>query len=71
SNGVTEISNRKNDSSQDKSHFQKLEDYTVLENPIKASEIRSILGRNIPFLKTMFHLSDGIKLLKYSQANKK
>ncbi|MGC5749965.1 hypothetical protein J4P41_15325 [Gluconobacter sp. NFX36] len=71
SNGVTEISNRKSDQSQDKSHFQKLENYTILENPIKASEIRSILGRNIPFLKTLIHLSDGIKLLKYIQSTKK
>ncbi|MFT9366865.1 MAG: hypothetical protein ABF572_15140 [Gluconobacter sp.] len=71
SNGVTEISNRKSDPSQDKSHFQKLENYTILDNPIKASEIRSILGRNIPFLKTLIHLSDGIKLLKYIQSTKK
>lgn len=71
SSGITEISSRKNDPSQDKSHFQKLENYTIIENPIKASEIRSILGRNIPFLKTLIHLSDGIKLLKYIQPNKK
>lgn len=71
SNGVTEITNRKSDLSQDKSHFQKLENYTILENPIKASEIRSILGRNIPFLKTLIHLSDGIKILKYIQSTKK
>lgn len=71
SNGVTEVTNRKSDLSQDKSHLQKLENYTILENPIKASEIRSILGRNIPFLKTLIHLSDGIKLLKYIQSTKK
>lgn len=61
--GETKIGHRNNDPSQDECHYQKLRNYTVLKTPIKASEIRKLLGKKIPFLKTMIPLKDGKNIL--------
>ncbi len=51
------------DGDSDEMHYQKLNEFTVLEVPLKAKEIKKILGREVVFLKTMTSLPDGDKLL--------
>ena len=48
-----------------KTFFQKLEHFIDLsENPIKAKQVKSILGRPFPFAQTLSQIMDGEKLLK-------
>lgn len=51
------------DGDADETHYQKLKDFTVLKTPLKAKEIKKILGREVVFLKTMTSLPDGDKLM--------
>lgn len=44
-------------------HYQKLDNFTVLTNPIPAKEIKKILGRNQIFLRTMAAMPGGEKVL--------
>jgi len=44
-------------------HYQQLEGFTKLENPLTAKQIKAILGRPFPFLRTMTGISDGEKIL--------
>lgn len=44
-------------------HYQKLNDFVALKTPLKAKEIKKILGREVVFLKTMTSLPDGEKLM--------
>lgn len=44
-------------------HYQKLNGFTVLANPIPAKEIKKILGRNQIFLRTMAAMPGGEKVL--------
>jgi hypothetical protein len=47
----------------DEMHYQVLSDFTVLEEPLSAAEIRTILDRNVVFLRTMSGVPDGQKIL--------
>ena len=48
-----------------KTFFQKLEHFIDLsKNPIKAKQVKSILGRPFPFAQTLSQIMDGEKLLK-------
>ncbi len=47
----------------DECHFQKLLDFTVLDKPLSAAEVKKILERNVVFLRTMSAMPDGQKLL--------
>ena len=47
----------------DEMHYQMLSDFTVLEEPLSAAEVRSILDRNVVFLRTMSGAPDGQKIL--------
>jgi hypothetical protein len=47
----------------DEMHYQALSDFTVLEEPLSASEVRTILDRNVVFLRTMSGAPDGQKIL--------
>jgi len=51
------------DDEPDECHYQKLNNFHVLETPISANEIKKILNKNIMFIKTMSSISDGQKLL--------
>lgn len=46
----------------DERYLQKLEDFTILKKPLRASEIKRILGRKIVFMRTRTTLPDGEKL---------
>jgi predicted DNA-binding protein len=48
----------------DECHYQKLEGFTLLEQPLAARDIKKTLGRNnVIFLRTMSGISDGQKIL--------
>ena len=47
----------------DEMHYQVLSDFTVLEEPLSAAEVRTILDRNVVFLRTMSGAPDGQKIL--------
>lgn len=47
----------------DECHYQVLSDFTVLDEPLSAAEVRAILDRNVVFLRTMSGAPDGQKLL--------
>ena len=44
-------------------YYQVLSDFTVLKKPLAAAEVRSILERNVVFLRTMSGAPDGQKIL--------
>jgi len=46
-------------------YYQQLSNFEVLDNPLSASEVKQILGRNIVFLKTMSSLPDGKGILDF------
>ncbi len=47
----------------DECHYQELKEFTILKNPLSASEIKKILDRNVVFLRTMSSLPDGQQVL--------
>jgi hypothetical protein len=47
----------------DECHYQVLSDFKVLKEPLSAAEIRTILDRNVVFLRTMSGAPDGQKIL--------
>ncbi|WP_208624091.1 hypothetical protein [Moraxella bovis] len=51
----------------DKTYFQKLDDFVSLGKPIKAKEVKSVLGYSFPFAQTLSQIADGEKLLEYIQ----
>jgi hypothetical protein len=62
--GTGDILTRDHEGNKDECHFQKLENFTILEKPLTAREIKKILGRtNVVFLRTMSGIYDGQKIL--------
>lgn len=50
---------------ENKTFSQKLEQFKVLDKPIKAKEVKLILEREFPFAQTLAKISDGEKLLAF------
>lgn len=50
---------------ENKTFYQKLDNFQILKKPIKAHEVRSILGRNFPFAQTLSYIYDGDKLVEF------
>jgi predicted DNA-binding protein len=46
-------------------HYQELNNFIVLRQPLTASTIRRVLGRNVVFLRTMSCVPDGQRLLDF------
>lgn len=44
-------------------HYQKLTDFKVLMTPLSSAQVKSILGRNVVFMRTMSGMPDGEKIL--------
>jgi len=65
--GVTQMTDH--EGAKDECHFQKLQDFTILKQPLSASDIKKILGRNVVFLKTMSGMPDGQKVLDIVKNN--
>mgnify|MGYP000623580878 CR=1 FL=1 len=54
---------------EDKTYFQRLDSFVDLTTqPIKARQVKSILGRSFPFAQTLARIIDGEKLLKALQS---
>ncbi|HYW58510.1 MAG TPA: hypothetical protein VE934_16270 [Polaromonas sp.] len=66
--GTGEWSDREHHGNKDVCRFQKLKNFTILQKPLRAAEIKEILGRNQIFLKTMSGVPDGQKVLNKVQA---
>ena len=47
----------------DEMYYQVLTDFSMLKEPLSAAEVRSILDRNVVFLRTMSGAPDGQKIL--------
>ncbi|CAI3933042.1 unnamed protein product [Commensalibacter communis] len=62
--GIVQNGYRYDDPKQDGSCYQELIDFKKLSKPIKASEIYKVLGKKVPFLKTLYILKHGEKLWK-------
>lgn len=62
--GQVENGHRYDDDKQDPSCYQVLKEFKHLSKPLKASDIRKVLDKKIPFLKTLITIKDGDKLLK-------
>jgi len=70
--GQVENGYRYDDDKQDPSCYQILKEFkSFIDTPIKSNDIRKILGRKIPFLKTLITIKDGNKLLEYKKTSKK
>jgi len=70
--GQVENGYRYDDDKQDPSCYQILKEFkSFIDTPIKSNDIRKILGRKIPFLKTLITIKDGNKLLESKKTNKK
>jgi len=59
--GVTKKKDRHED--KDECHYQELEGFVILENPLSAARIKEILNRNVVFLRAMAGMPDGQKVL--------
>lgn len=69
--GTGETLVRDHEGNRDACKYQKLSDFTILESPISAKDIRDILGRNVVFLRTMAGVPDGQALLERAQAEQR
>lgn len=70
--GKVENGYRYDDDKQDPSCYQILKEFkSFIDTPIKSNDIRKILGRKIPFLKTLITIKDGNKLLESKKTSKK
>jgi len=49
----------------DQCKYQMLVDFRVLASPLPPSQVKSILGRNVVFMRTMSGMPDGEKLLSH------
>lgn len=61
--GTGEVKIRDYHGDKDECHYQELEGFKILENPLSAAQIKKILERNVVFLRTMSAMPDGQKVL--------
>lgn len=50
---------------ENKTFFQKLDDFVILPTPVKAQEVKSLLDRSFPFAQTLSRIVDGDKILAH------
>ncbi len=60
--GDTKITDYDGDANE--THFQKLEDFKILDTPLKARDIKKALNYDLVFLRTMTSMRDGEKILR-------
>jgi hypothetical protein len=63
--GTGEVKTCDRNGDKDECHYQELEGFKVLENPLSAAGIKKILDRNVAFLRTMSAMPDGQKVLSF------
>lgn len=61
--GTGETRSIEHNGDKDECRYQTLEGFKKLARPLKASEIKKVLNRNVVFLRTMTGMEDGQKLL--------
>lgn len=61
--GTGEVQARDHHGQKDECHFQVLDGFRILEQPLSAASIKKALDRNVVFLRTMSGMPDGHKVL--------
>ena len=61
--GTGETQKAEYEGNADACHYQVLSDFKALKEPLSAAEVRTILDRNVVFLRTMSGAPDGQKIL--------
>jgi hypothetical protein len=61
--GTGETLVREHEGQKEECRYQKLGEFSLVSEPITASAVKKILGRNVVFLRTMSGMPDGQKLL--------
>jgi hypothetical protein len=67
--GTGKTVTRDHEGHKDACKYQKLSDFTILKTPLSAKEVKTILGRNVVFLRTMAGVPDGQALLDRARAD--
>ncbi|WP_236630376.1 hypothetical protein [Pseudomonas syringae] len=65
--GTGETEKREHHGYLEECHFQRLMDFTILDKPISAAEIKKAVQKNVVFLRTMSPMPDGKLLLDLIQ----
>lgn len=68
--GTGEVQMRDHEGEKDECHYQVLEGFKILEQPISAASIKKALDRNVVFLRTMSGMPDGQKVLDLIEPKK-
>lgn len=62
--GTGTVQMRDHEGSKDECHYQVLDGFKILEQPLSAAAIKKVLGRNVVFLRVMSGMPDGQKVLE-------
>lgn len=68
--GTGEVQMREHEGNKDECHYQVLDGFTILEQPLSAAAIKKALDRNVVFLRTMSGMPDGQKVLDLIESRK-
>ncbi|MAD44430.1 MAG: hypothetical protein CMH98_05445 [Oceanospirillaceae bacterium] len=63
--GTGEVLKKEKDDNPEECHYQQLQDFTELETPVSAAQVKQILDRNLSFVRTMISIRDGQKILDH------
>ena len=61
---------REHEGNKDECHYQVLDGFTILEQPLSAAAIKKALERNVVFLRVMSGMPDGQKVLDLIESKK-
>ena len=68
--GTGDVQMREHEGKKDECHYQVLDGFTILEQPLSAAAIKKALERNVVFLRTMSGMPDGQKVLDLIESKK-
>ena len=68
--GTGEVQMREHEGNKDECHYQVLDGFTILEQPLSAAAIKKALERNVVFLRVMSGMPDGQKVLDLIESKK-
>lgn len=68
--GTGDVQMREHEGKKDECHYQVLDGFTILEQPLSAATIKKVLNRNVVFLRTMSGMPDGQKVLDLIEPTK-
>jgi hypothetical protein len=61
--GTGEVLKKDHYSHKNECHYQELNEFRKLKHPLKAAEVKRVLGRNVVFLRVRSSVPDGQKIL--------